>query len=196
MSGCCKRSWSPYTQGRFTPYDQPERAQCHHINWRQEEHGLEGSTSVQMKGLDSIQNMAIMPVGHEWGAPERWSGHSQWGPTNLWAMSPRKPEVTLQSRHGWARSPHMAQINSEILQLELILSGVMRVTQTLTDANISASFWGSHTHTHIQMGQSAALTWNQLATGPQDEHEFTGASGRPSVPPNSGQPQAPKGLTN
>ena len=30
------RGADPYTQGRFTPYDQPERAQCHHINWRPE----------------------------------------------------------------------------------------------------------------------------------------------------------------
>ena len=36
MSTRAVRGADPYTQGRFNPYDQPERAQCQHINCRPE----------------------------------------------------------------------------------------------------------------------------------------------------------------
>ena len=70
----------------------------------------------------------------------------------------------------WVSKPtHMLQVqggSSEIKTRAHLECGVMRVIKTLTDANMSASFWWhdlydhththTHTHTHKQMGQSAA----------------------------------------
>ena len=149
-----------------------------------------------------------------------WGGHQKGGVT-IWMLMEgasgqrtpshdyvlQKPEVTLWSRHMGEQEKthkptHMVQVqggSSEIKTRAHLECGVMRVIQTLTDANMSASFWWhdlyDHTHTHTN-GGNLLPTWNLLATGPQDRHEFTGASGQSHLYCNSGQPQDQKGLTN
>lgn len=216
MSRGAVRGADPYTQGRFTPYDQPERAQCHHVNWRQERtwigrvHQCSDERSWQL-----IQNTG----NYAWSCRTSGGEHQKGGVTTLGAnggriqgrghlvmiMSPRYlrwhcSQDTRLSKKDTQAHTHGSDQLSEIKTRTHLECGVMRVTQTLTDAKVSASFWWhnlyDHTHTHTYKWGNLLPSWNQLATGPQDRHEFTGASGQSHLYCSSGQLQAPKGLTN
>lgn len=215
------RGADPYTQGRFNPYDQPERAQCQHINCRPERtwfgrvHQCSDERSWQL-----IENIG------RYARSCRTSGgeHQKGGVTTLGANGggiQGKGHLVmimccrnLRWHYGqdtWVSkrrhtSPHTwlkFKVDHRKSRPELILSVVWweshKLSHMLTCQHHSCGTISMITHTHTQThtnGGNLLPSWSQLATEPQDRHEFTGASGQSHLYCSSGQLQAQKGLTN
>lgn len=215
------RGADPYTQGRFNPYDQPERAQCQHINCRPERtwfgrvHQCSDERSWQL--IENIgryarscrtsggehQKGGVTALGANGGGIQgkghlvmimccrnlRWHyGQDTW-------VSKRRHT----SPHTWLKF----KVDHRKSRPELILSVVWweshKLSHMLTCQHHSCGTISMITHTHTQThtnGGNLLPSWSQLATEPQDRHEFTGASGQSHLYCNSGQLQAQKGLTN
>lgn len=215
------RGADPYTQGRFNPYDQPERAQCQHINCRPERtwfgrvHQCSDERSWQL--IENIgryarscrtsggehQKGGVTALGANWGGIQgkghvvmimccrnlRWHyGQDTW-------VSKRRHT----SPHTWLKF----KVDHRKSRPELILSVVWweshKLSHMLTCQHHSCGTISMITHTHTQThtnGGNLLPSWSQLATEPQDRHEFTGASGQSHLYCSSGQLQAQKGLTN
>ena len=137
--------------------------------------------------------------GHQKGGVTTWvlmeGASGQRTPSHDYVL--QKPKATLWSRHTGEQEKthkptHMVQVqggSSEIKTRAHLECGVMRVIKTLTDANMSASFWWhnlydhthTHTHTHKQMGQSAAHLESASHRAPGQTWIYWGIWSIPSV---------------